>query len=371
MLEMMRLPLIRVRIETKIPPCRGIFVLVGRKNLPANGRKLPPERFGHAKNVSGFSNRQLARALQDWRRQIGKVVAMNINSVLRSYFPPGGTQGVSASSSAGAGDTMKSSSEARANAARGVTTYDFSQMSRSQMQGVAQGLYKSGQIDLTQLFMLQQAGPIGKVGPMPIRASPGTYSRRCGSSRSCSRPGHGDTAHFAQPANWTPTRSVHTIRNTVEATISAVPVTPANQARHRRHDRAVSHLTRRAHSQPPSERTRHTDGTTVYQTTERRDAWSERTEDQRRARRRFAAAARDADGRRGVRTDGLGPGDDPAVSGRRRPASSPPGIVENGRIDRGRGQERRHHDDRRRTSASASRSPTSPTSTRSATRRSS
>jgi hypothetical protein len=107
----------------------------------------------------------LARALQDWRRQIGKVIAMNINSALRSYFPPGGSQGVSASSSAGAGDTMKSSSDARANAASGVTTYDFSQMSRSQMQGVAQGLYKSGQIDLTQLFMLQQAGPIGKVGP--------------------------------------------------------------------------------------------------------------------------------------------------------------------------------------------------------------
>jgi hypothetical protein len=139
--------------------------VVGRKNLPANGPKLPPERFGDPENVSRFCDRRLARALHDWRRQIGKVVAMNINSALRSYFPPGGSQGVSAFSSAGAGDTMKSSSDTRANAASGVTTYDFSQMSRSQMQGVAQGLYKSGQIDLTQLFMLQQAGPVGKVGP--------------------------------------------------------------------------------------------------------------------------------------------------------------------------------------------------------------
>jgi hypothetical protein len=90
---------------------------------------------------------------------------MNINSAVHSYFPTGGSHGVSAFSSTGAGDTMKSSLDARGNAASGVTTYDFSQMPRSQMQGVAQGLYKSGQIDLTQLFMLQQAGPIGKVAP--------------------------------------------------------------------------------------------------------------------------------------------------------------------------------------------------------------
>jgi len=105
--------------------------------MPAGGRKLPPERFGDPENVSRFCDRRLARALQDWRRQIGKVVAMNVNSALRSYFPPGGSQGVSASSSVGAGDTMKSSSDTRANAASGATTYDFSQMSRSQMQEAA------------------------------------------------------------------------------------------------------------------------------------------------------------------------------------------------------------------------------------------
>ena len=90
---------------------------------------------------------------------------MNISSAVRSYFPPGASHGVSASSSAGAGDAMASSSDTGANAASGVTTSDFSHMSRSQMQGVAQSLYKSGQIDLTQLGMLQLAGPIGKVGP--------------------------------------------------------------------------------------------------------------------------------------------------------------------------------------------------------------
>jgi hypothetical protein len=149
--------------------------LVGRKNLPANGRKLPPERFGHAENVSRFSDRQLARTLQSWRRQIGKVVAMNINSAVRSYFPPGGSHGVSAFSSAGAGDTMTSSLDARANAASGVTTYDFSQMSRSQMQGVAQSLYKSGQIDLTQLGMPATGRPNRKG-----RTERGVRSVHCG-----------------------------------------------------------------------------------------------------------------------------------------------------------------------------------------------
>ena len=90
---------------------------------------------------------------------------MNINSALRSYFPLGGSQGGPASSPTGAGDAKNSPSAARDNAAGGVTTYDFSQMSRSQMQGVAQNLYQSGQIDLSQLFKLQHAGPIGKVGP--------------------------------------------------------------------------------------------------------------------------------------------------------------------------------------------------------------
>jgi hypothetical protein len=43
--------------------------------------------------------------------------------------------------------------------------YDVANMTPNQMQGVAQELYKSGKIDLTQLFMLQNAGmPIGREG---------------------------------------------------------------------------------------------------------------------------------------------------------------------------------------------------------------
>ena len=135
-----------------------------------------------------FCDRRMARALQGWRRHIGKVVAMNINSAVRSYSPPGGSQGVSAFSSAGAGDAMNSSLGARDNAASGVTTYDFSQMPRSQMQGVAQGLYKSGQIDLTQLFMLQQAGPNRKG-----RTERGVRSIHCGR-----------TGRYRQPAGKLP-----------------------------------------------------------------------------------------------------------------------------------------------------------------------
>jgi hypothetical protein len=158
----MRLPVMRVASKRK---SRGVPRDFSFEKFARKWAKVPPERCGHTENVSRFCDRRVARALQGWRRQFGKVVAMNINSALRSYFPPGGSQGVSAFSSVGAGDTTKSSLDARGKAASGVTTYDFSQMSRSQMQGVAQGLYKSGQIDLTQLFMLQQAGPIGKVGP--------------------------------------------------------------------------------------------------------------------------------------------------------------------------------------------------------------
>lgn len=42
---------------------------------------------------------------------------------------------------------------------------DFSNMTKSQMKKVAQHLYEIGKIDLTQLGMIQMAGPIGKAGP--------------------------------------------------------------------------------------------------------------------------------------------------------------------------------------------------------------
>jgi tryptophanyl-tRNA synthetase len=44
-------------------------------------------------------------------------------------------------------------------------TYNFTNMTSSQMQGATQDLFKSGKIDFTQLFMLQNAGvPIGRQG---------------------------------------------------------------------------------------------------------------------------------------------------------------------------------------------------------------
>jgi len=48
----------------------------------------------------------------------------------------------------------------------GVSAYDFTKMTSSKMQDVAQNLFESGKIDLTQLFMLQNVGvPLGKAGP--------------------------------------------------------------------------------------------------------------------------------------------------------------------------------------------------------------
>lgn len=49
--------------------------------------------------------------------------------------------------------------------ASATTTHDYTNMTPNQMRDVAQELYKSGKVDLTQLLMLQTAGvPIGKQG---------------------------------------------------------------------------------------------------------------------------------------------------------------------------------------------------------------
>ena len=42
---------------------------------------------------------------------------------------------------------------------------DFSNMTRNEMKKVAQHLWEEGKIDLTQLGMIQMAGPLGKAGP--------------------------------------------------------------------------------------------------------------------------------------------------------------------------------------------------------------
>lgn len=48
---------------------------------------------------------------------------------------------------------------------RGVSTYDFTSMTRNQMVGLSRQLQDAGALDLTQAGMLQMAGPLGKVGP--------------------------------------------------------------------------------------------------------------------------------------------------------------------------------------------------------------
>ena len=42
---------------------------------------------------------------------------------------------------------------------------DFSNMTRHEMKKAAQHLWEEGKIDLTQLGMIQMAGPLGKAGP--------------------------------------------------------------------------------------------------------------------------------------------------------------------------------------------------------------
>lgn len=43
---------------------------------------------------------------------------------------------------------------------------DFSNMTRHEMKKAAQHLWEEGKIDLTQLGMIQMAGPLGKAGPI-------------------------------------------------------------------------------------------------------------------------------------------------------------------------------------------------------------
>ncbi|MBN8945035.1 MAG: hypothetical protein J0H01_36370 [Rhizobiales bacterium] len=47
---------------------------------------------------------------------------------------------------------------------RGVSSYDFTNMTKNQMVEASRQLQSGGVIDLTQAGMLQMAGPLGKVG---------------------------------------------------------------------------------------------------------------------------------------------------------------------------------------------------------------
>jgi hypothetical protein len=68
----------------------------------------------------------------------------------------------SASFAATLADKLARTNSAPAPASVGQT--DFTNMTASQMEGAAKKLYESGDIDLTQLGMLEMAGPLGKVG---------------------------------------------------------------------------------------------------------------------------------------------------------------------------------------------------------------
>lgn len=52
-----------------------------------------------------------------------------------------------------------------AGAGEGVSSYDFTNMTRSEMKGFSDKLYKSGAISFDEMTVLQLSGPLGKVGP--------------------------------------------------------------------------------------------------------------------------------------------------------------------------------------------------------------
>jgi hypothetical protein len=71
----------------------------------------------------------------------------------------------SAASGSGAAGSRTANAEAGDSASTGVSEFDFASMTPSDMQEAAKKLFKTGDIDLTQLFMLQNMGvPLGKMG---------------------------------------------------------------------------------------------------------------------------------------------------------------------------------------------------------------
>lgn len=64
--------------------------------------------------------------------------------------------------------TQTTGSEANASTAagtsEGVSSYDFTKMTRNEMKDFSQKLFKSGQISLDELGALQLSGPVGKAG---------------------------------------------------------------------------------------------------------------------------------------------------------------------------------------------------------------
>jgi hypothetical protein len=87
-------------------------------------------------------------------------------SLLRMSAPQ--TQKVTQSTTGdgGASATQTSSSSSSLSTSSPLTERDYTHMTPREMNDIAQELYDSGKIDLTQLLMLQTAGmPLGKRGP--------------------------------------------------------------------------------------------------------------------------------------------------------------------------------------------------------------
>lgn len=58
----------------------------------------------------------------------------------------------------------QSGTDKASDAGEGVSSYDFTNMTRNEMKDFTQKLYKSGQMSFDELSILQLAGPLGKVG---------------------------------------------------------------------------------------------------------------------------------------------------------------------------------------------------------------
>ena len=95
-------------------------------------------------------------------------IATGIGGLISRLFQPAATtqvQNGSQSSTSQASAALDVTTLGQSSATSSSAARDYTRMTPREMQGIAQSLYESGKIDLTQLFMLQNAGmPLGKVG---------------------------------------------------------------------------------------------------------------------------------------------------------------------------------------------------------------
>jgi len=91
---------------------------------------------------------------------IGGLIARLFQPAVATQVQNGSQSSTTKASAALDVSTLGQSSTTSSSAGR-----DYSRMTPREMQGIAQSLYESGKIDVTQLFMLQNAGmPLGKAG---------------------------------------------------------------------------------------------------------------------------------------------------------------------------------------------------------------